>query len=75
MVSAKSHFRIIFPPGVSDSHVYVFFFACRTARADNPGTALSFIAHTEQELLTEVEEALAGGHYFLMNYITPYNIL
>lgn len=34
----------------------------RTARADNPGTALSFIAHTEQELLTEVEEALAGDN-------------
>ncbi|XP_035523541.1 probable ATP-dependent RNA helicase DDX56 [Morone saxatilis] len=34
----------------------------RTARADNPGTALSFIAHTELALLSEVEEALAGDH-------------
>lgn len=32
----------------------------RTARADNPGTALSFIAHSELQLLTDVEEALAG---------------
>lgn len=34
---------------------------CRTARADNPGTALSFISHTEVALLAEVEEALTGG--------------
>ncbi|KAM9337913.1 putative ATP-dependent RNA helicase DDX56 isoform 2-T2 [Symphorus nematophorus] len=34
----------------------------RTARADNPGTALSFISHTELGLLSEVEEALAGDH-------------
>ncbi|XP_075962917.1 putative ATP-dependent RNA helicase DDX56 [Anarhichas minor] len=32
----------------------------RTARADNPGTALSFISHTELSLLSEVEEALTG---------------
>ncbi|XP_061590009.1 probable ATP-dependent RNA helicase DDX56 [Cololabis saira] len=32
----------------------------RTARADNSGTALSFISHTEQDLLAEVEEALSG---------------
>uniref|UniRef100_A0A4W6F2E4 Probable ATP-dependent RNA helicase DDX56 n=1 Tax=Lates calcarifer TaxID=8187 RepID=A0A4W6F2E4_LATCA len=32
----------------------------RTARADNPGTALSFISHTELALLSEVEEALTG---------------
>uniref|UniRef100_UPI0037E713B6 probable ATP-dependent RNA helicase DDX56 n=1 Tax=Semicossyphus pulcher TaxID=241346 RepID=UPI0037E713B6 len=32
----------------------------RTARADNPGTALSFISHTEAGLLSEVEEALTG---------------
>ncbi|XP_020513240.1 probable ATP-dependent RNA helicase DDX56 [Labrus bergylta] len=32
----------------------------RTARADNPGTALSFISHTELALLSEVEEALSG---------------
>lgn len=61
-ISGESH------PVVSDSHVYVFFcfFARRTARADNPGTALSFIGHTELELLSEVEEALAGGHYILL---------
>ncbi|XP_019134171.1 putative ATP-dependent RNA helicase DDX56 [Larimichthys crocea] len=34
----------------------------RTARADNPGTALSFIAHTELGLLSDVEEALTGDH-------------
>uniref|UniRef100_A0A3B5A2C8 Probable ATP-dependent RNA helicase DDX56 n=1 Tax=Stegastes partitus TaxID=144197 RepID=A0A3B5A2C8_9TELE len=34
----------------------------RTARADNPGTALSFISHTELDLLTEVEEALTGDN-------------
>ncbi|KAM4719932.1 putative ATP-dependent RNA helicase DDX56 isoform 2-T2 [Anableps anableps] len=32
----------------------------RTARADNPGTALSFISHTELGALAEVEEALSG---------------
>ncbi|XP_014824532.1 PREDICTED: probable ATP-dependent RNA helicase DDX56 [Poecilia mexicana] len=32
----------------------------RTARADNPGTALSFISHTELDALAEVEEALGG---------------
>ncbi|XP_051541464.1 probable ATP-dependent RNA helicase DDX56 [Myxocyprinus asiaticus] len=32
----------------------------RTARADNPGTALSFISHTELHLLEEVENALTG---------------
>nr|XP_046231020.1 probable ATP-dependent RNA helicase DDX56 [Scatophagus argus] len=34
----------------------------RTARADNPGSALSFISHTELGLLAEVEEALTGDH-------------
>ncbi|XP_054468117.1 probable ATP-dependent RNA helicase DDX56 [Anoplopoma fimbria] len=34
----------------------------RTARADNPGTALSFTSHTELELLLEVEEALTGDN-------------
>ncbi|KAK2818607.1 hypothetical protein Q5P01_024168 [Channa striata] len=32
----------------------------RTARADKPGTALSFVSHTELSLLSEVEEALRG---------------
>ncbi|XP_061657466.1 probable ATP-dependent RNA helicase DDX56 [Syngnathoides biaculeatus] len=32
----------------------------RTARADNPGTALSFVARTETALLSEVEETLTG---------------
>ncbi|XP_071322677.1 probable ATP-dependent RNA helicase DDX56 [Trachinotus anak] len=32
----------------------------RTARADNSGTALSFISHTELGLLSELEEALTG---------------
>lgn len=39
-----------------------FVLFCRTARADNPGTALSFIAHTELGLLSDVEEALTGGN-------------
>ncbi|XP_073730705.1 probable ATP-dependent RNA helicase DDX56 [Misgurnus anguillicaudatus] len=34
----------------------------RTARADKPGTALSFISHTELLLLTEVENALIGDN-------------
>uniref|UniRef100_A0A673N642 Probable ATP-dependent RNA helicase DDX56 n=1 Tax=Sinocyclocheilus rhinocerous TaxID=307959 RepID=A0A673N642_9TELE len=32
----------------------------RTARADNPGSALSFISHTELPMLMEVENALTG---------------
>lgn len=51
-----------------DFFVCLFVLNCRTARADNPGTALSFISHTELGLLSEVEEALTGGnenfHYF-----------
>ncbi|CAN9504472.1 unnamed protein product [Ophioblennius macclurei] len=34
----------------------------RTARANNPGTALSFIAHTEVGFLSEVEMALSGDN-------------
>ncbi|XP_069369247.1 probable ATP-dependent RNA helicase DDX56 [Paralichthys olivaceus] len=34
----------------------------RTARADNPGSALSFISHAELALLSEVEEALTGDN-------------
>ncbi|XP_028318037.1 putative ATP-dependent RNA helicase DDX56 [Gouania willdenowi] len=34
----------------------------RTARADNPGTALSLVSHTEMSLLTEVQEALTGDN-------------
>ncbi|XP_034458687.1 probable ATP-dependent RNA helicase DDX56 [Hippoglossus hippoglossus] len=34
----------------------------RTARADNPGTALSFISNTELALLSDVEEALTGDN-------------
>ncbi|XP_035628436.1 probable ATP-dependent RNA helicase DDX56 isoform X2 [Oncorhynchus keta] len=34
----------------------------RTARADNPGTALTFISHTELPLLAEVEDALIGDN-------------
>ncbi|KAK6305076.1 hypothetical protein J4Q44_G00238560 [Coregonus suidteri] len=34
----------------------------RTARADNPGTALTFISHTELPLLAEVEDALRGDN-------------
>uniref|UniRef100_A0A3Q1G7J5 Probable ATP-dependent RNA helicase DDX56 n=1 Tax=Acanthochromis polyacanthus TaxID=80966 RepID=A0A3Q1G7J5_9TELE len=38
----------------------------RTARADNPGTALSFISHTELDLLSEVEEI------FTTMFLKPY---
>lgn len=34
----------------------------RTARADNPGTALSFVSNTETGFLSEVEEALMGDN-------------
>ncbi|XP_019740931.1 putative ATP-dependent RNA helicase DDX56 [Hippocampus comes] len=34
----------------------------RTARADKPGTALSFVSHTETALLSEVEEMLTGDN-------------
>ncbi|XP_054612903.1 probable ATP-dependent RNA helicase DDX56 isoform X1 [Dunckerocampus dactyliophorus] len=34
----------------------------RTARADNPGTALSFISHFQLALLKEVEEVLTGDN-------------
>ncbi|XP_077442013.1 putative ATP-dependent RNA helicase DDX56 [Vanacampus margaritifer] len=34
----------------------------RTARADNPGTALSFVANTEATLLSEVETTLTGDN-------------
>ncbi|XP_076614555.1 putative ATP-dependent RNA helicase DDX56 isoform X2 [Chaetodon auriga] len=47
-----------FPPTV-ESYIHR---VGRTARADNPGTALSFISHTELGLLSEVEEALTGDH-------------
>uniref|UniRef100_A0A665VDH6 Probable ATP-dependent RNA helicase DDX56 n=1 Tax=Echeneis naucrates TaxID=173247 RepID=A0A665VDH6_ECHNA len=42
----------------------------RTARADNSGTALSFISHTEMDILSEVEETLTGenGESFLKPY-------
>uniref|UniRef100_A0A8C4JC36 RNA helicase n=1 Tax=Dromaius novaehollandiae TaxID=8790 RepID=A0A8C4JC36_DRONO len=33
----------------------------RTARADNPGTALTFVLPEEQERLAEIEDALAGA--------------
>lgn len=45
-----------FPPTV-ESYIHR---VGRTARADNPGTALSFISHAEVDLLSEVEEALTG---------------
>ncbi|MBN3296955.1 DDX56 helicase, partial [Amia calva] len=32
----------------------------RTARADNPGTALTFVSHTELPQLTEIKDALTG---------------
>uniref|UniRef100_F6VD80 RNA helicase n=1 Tax=Xenopus tropicalis TaxID=8364 RepID=F6VD80_XENTR len=46
-----------FPQSV-DSYIHR---AGRTARANNPGVALTFVAHTELPLLSEVEEALGGG--------------
>ncbi|XP_061603707.1 probable ATP-dependent RNA helicase DDX56 [Phyllopteryx taeniolatus] len=44
-------------PGTVESYIHR---VGRTARADNPGTALSFVAHTETAFLSEVEEALTG---------------
>ncbi|XP_062452720.1 probable ATP-dependent RNA helicase DDX56 [Rhea pennata] len=42
----------------------------RTARADNPGTALTFVLPEEQERLAEIEDALAGesGESMLQPY-------
>ncbi|XP_036385386.1 probable ATP-dependent RNA helicase DDX56 [Megalops cyprinoides] len=34
----------------------------RTARADNPGTALTFVSHGELPLLAEIEDALTGDN-------------
>ncbi|KAM4635000.1 putative ATP-dependent RNA helicase DDX56 isoform 2-T2 [Polymixia lowei] len=34
----------------------------RTARADNQGTALSFVSHTEHPLLSEVKDVLTGDN-------------
>ena len=34
---------------------------CRTARADNPGTALTFVLPEEREQLARIEDVLAGG--------------
>lgn len=47
-----------FPPTV-ESYIHR---VGRTARANNPGTALSFITNAEVELQSEVEEALAGDN-------------
>uniref|UniRef100_A0A8C7L7X7 Probable ATP-dependent RNA helicase DDX56 n=1 Tax=Oncorhynchus kisutch TaxID=8019 RepID=A0A8C7L7X7_ONCKI len=44
----------------------------RTARADNPGTALTFISHTELPLLAEVEDALIGGKIRHCCALKPY---
>ncbi|KAG8441016.1 hypothetical protein GDO86_006669 [Hymenochirus boettgeri] len=46
-----------FPQSV-DSYIHR---AGRTARANNPGVALTFVSHPELPLLTKVEEALGGG--------------
>ncbi|XP_063301616.1 probable ATP-dependent RNA helicase DDX56 [Pelobates fuscus] len=45
-----------FPQSV-DSYIHR---AGRTARANNPGVALTFVAHTELPILGEIEEALGG---------------
>ncbi|XP_053318792.1 probable ATP-dependent RNA helicase DDX56 [Spea bombifrons] len=45
-----------FPQSV-DSYIHR---AGRTARANNPGVVLTFVAHTELHLLSEIEEALGG---------------
>ncbi|KAJ8400105.1 hypothetical protein AAFF_G00401440 [Aldrovandia affinis] len=34
----------------------------RTARADNPGTALTFVSHTELPLLADIQDALTGDN-------------
>ncbi|XP_067396429.1 probable ATP-dependent RNA helicase DDX56 [Emydura macquarii macquarii] len=45
------------PPPSVESYIHR---AGRTARADNPGTALTFVTQPECPLLAEIEEALAG---------------
>uniref|UniRef100_A0A8C8SDG0 Probable ATP-dependent RNA helicase DDX56 n=1 Tax=Pelusios castaneus TaxID=367368 RepID=A0A8C8SDG0_9SAUR len=45
------------PPPSVESYIHR---AGRTARADNPGTVLTFVMHQECPLLAEIEEALAG---------------
>ncbi|XP_073509867.1 probable ATP-dependent RNA helicase DDX56 [Phyllobates terribilis] len=47
-----------FPLSV-DSYIHR---AGRTARANNPGVVLTFVANTELSLLKEIEEALGGGN-------------
>ncbi|XP_068128461.1 probable ATP-dependent RNA helicase DDX56 [Hyperolius riggenbachi] len=47
-----------FPQSV-DSYIHR---AGRTARANNPGVVLTFVAHTELSLLAEIEEALGGAN-------------
>lgn len=44
------------------SYFACFLTFCRTARADNKGTALTFVSHSELLLLEEVESALTGGN-------------
>ncbi|XP_035247666.1 probable ATP-dependent RNA helicase DDX56 [Anguilla anguilla] len=44
-------------PATVDSYIHR---VGRTARADNPGTALSFVSHTELPLLAQIEDALTG---------------
>uniref|UniRef100_A0A6J0SL63 RNA helicase n=1 Tax=Pogona vitticeps TaxID=103695 RepID=A0A6J0SL63_9SAUR len=54
-VSAVLNFD--FPPSV-ESYIHR---AGRTARANNPGTALTFVMPSEWVLLARIEEALGGG--------------
>ncbi|CAI5783196.1 probable ATP-dependent RNA helicase DDX56 [Podarcis lilfordi] len=54
-VSAVLNFD--FPPSV-ESYIHR---AGRTARADNPGTALTFVLPSEKAVLAEIEAALTGG--------------
>ncbi|KAJ6658713.1 hypothetical protein lerEdw1_019873 [Lerista edwardsae] len=53
-VSAVINFDL--PPS-AESYIHR---AGRTARADNPGTALTFVLHSEREQLAAVETALTG---------------
>nr|XP_023701305.1 probable ATP-dependent RNA helicase DDX56 isoform X1 [Paramormyrops kingsleyae] len=46
-------------PNTVDSYIHR---VGRTARADNPGTALAFISHRERPLLAEIQDALTGDN-------------
>ncbi|GFO14735.1 ATP-dependent RNA helicase dbp9 [Plakobranchus ocellatus] len=57
-------------PQSTDSYIHR---VGRTARADNPGTALSFVSIKDQEQLEQVEKALLGDNDDADTIFKPYN--